>query len=104
MGVANLIVLIDNQSNGSLPKEAMIPAATVLLFDAADTLSQGGEKITSQQIGDAYQMMFYGIFSAYGMDEQQTDAAFDHLGANVKKPEADPAGEEPQGMEDDEDE
>jgi hypothetical protein len=78
-GIANLVIMIDNKANGALPKEAMIPAATVLLFDAADILRQSGETISVEQMGSAYEMMFYGIFSGYGMEPDQVDATFDGI-------------------------
>jgi hypothetical protein len=107
MGIANLVIMIDNKANGSLPKEALIPAATVLLFDAADVLKQSGEQISAEQVGMAYEMMFYGIFEGYGIKGEQADAAFSGIEQDLKSgqpAEDDPNGEEPPGMEDDNDE
>lgn len=102
-GIANLVILIDNRANGNLPKEALIPAGTVLLFDAADVLRQSGESISVDQIGKAYEMMIYGIFAGYGMEPDQVDAAFEGMAQKLKTPsrEDDLAGEEPTGQEDD---
>jgi len=83
-GVANIVVMIDNKANGAVPKDVLIPAATVLLFDAADFLKRTGETVTSEDIGKAYELMFYGIFSAYGAQPEQVDAAFDDYAANNK--------------------
>lgn len=80
-GIANLLILIDNKANGNVPKDVMIPAGTVLLFDAADFLRQSGEKITVEQMGSAYEHMFYGIFAGYGAQPEQVDAAFDQFAA-----------------------
>lgn len=102
MGIANLVIMIDNKANGSLPKEALIPAATVLLFDAADVLKQSGEQIGAEQIGLAYEMMFYGIFEGYGVKPEHADAAFNSIGQELgPQQEDDPNGEEPPGQEDD---
>jgi hypothetical protein len=79
MGIANLVIMIDNQANGNLPKEVMIPAATVLLFDAADVMRQAGEKITPEQMASAYEMMFYGIYAGYGMEPDQVDSVFGEM-------------------------
>lgn len=87
-GVANIVVMIDNQANGAIPKEIMIPAATVLLFDAADFLKRTGEKITAEDIGTAYELMFYGIYSAYGINPEQLDAIFQKMGEGAQKKEA----------------
>lgn len=84
-GIANLVVMLDNKSNGAIPKDVMIPAATVLLFDAADFLKQTGEKITAADIGKAYELMFYGIYMAYGMQPEQVDQVFEKMGAGAKQ-------------------
>lgn len=78
-GIANLLILIDNKANGNIPKDVMIPAGTVLLFDAADFLRQSGEKITVEQMGSAYEHMFYGIFAGYGAQPEQVDGALDQF-------------------------
>lgn len=82
-GIANLVIMIDNKANGALPKEAMIPAATVLLFDAADILRKAGETVGVEQMGAAYEMMFYGIFAGYGMEPDQVDATFDGIESEI---------------------
>jgi len=78
-GIANLVIMIDNKAQGNIPKDVMIPAATVLLFDAADFLRQSGEQISVEQLGAAYEHMFYGIFAGYGAQPEQVDAAFDQF-------------------------
>jgi hypothetical protein len=85
-GVANIVVMIDNKSNGAIPKEVLVPAGTVLLFDAADFLTQTGETISTEQIGKAYEMMFYGIFAAYGAEPGQVDAVFDEMEQKHRQP------------------
>lgn len=84
-GIANVVIMIDNQANGHLPKDVIIPAATVLLFDAADFLKQTGEQISTQDIGKAYEMMFYGIYSGYGIKPEQLDATLTKMGENHKQ-------------------
>lgn len=78
-GIANLVILIDNKAQGNIPKDVMIPAGTLLLFDAADFLRQSGEQISVEQMGSAYEHMFYGIFAGYGAAPEQVDAAFDQF-------------------------
>lgn len=78
-GIANLVVMIDNKAQGNIPKDVMIPAGTLLLFDAADFLRQSGEQISVEQMGSAYEHMFYGIFAGYGAQPEQVDAAFDQF-------------------------
>jgi hypothetical protein len=96
LGVANIIVMIDNKANGAVPKDILIPAATVLLFDAADFLRKTGETVTVSDIGNAYEMMFFGIFQAYGMEPDQVEQVFDKMGgqSQVGAEEQAPAPEE----------
>jgi len=92
-GIANLLIMIDNKANGNIPKDVMIPAGTLLLFDAADFLRQSGERISVEQMGAAYEHMFYGIFAGYGAAPEQVDAAFDQFAA--KRQGGAPAGQMP---------
>lgn len=79
-GIANLLVMIDNKAQGNIPKDVMIPAGTLLLFDAADFLRQSGERISVEQLGAAYEHLFYGLFAGYGAAPEQVDAALDQFG------------------------
>lgn len=85
-GVANVVVMLDNKAQGAIPKDILIPAATVLLFDAADFMRRTGTKVTTEDIGKAYEMMFYGIFEAYGMKPEQVDATFDRMEQDFRQP------------------
>lgn len=89
-GIANLMIMMDNQAQGAIPKDVMIPAATVLLFDAADALKQSGETISAEELGQAYEIMFYNIFAGYGAQPEQVDQVMDKMGAQY-------GGEKPQG-------
>jgi len=96
MGIANLVIMIDNQANGNLPKEVMIPAATVLLFDAADVMRKAGEQITPQQMAGAYEMMFYGIYAGYGMEPDQVDSVFGEIERGFQGQQPSPQGQQPE--------
>ena len=85
-GVANVVVMLDNKAQGAIPKDILIPAATVLLFDAADFMRRTGTKVTTEDIGKAYELMFYGIFEAYGMAPEQVDATFDRMEQDFRQP------------------
>lgn len=89
-GVANVVVMLDNKAQGAIPKDILIPAATVLLFDAADFMRRTGTKVTTEDIGKAYEMMFYGIFEAYGMKPEQVDATFDRMEQDFRQPQQQP--------------
>lgn len=96
-GIANLVIMIDNKAQGNIPKDVMIPAGTLLLFDAADFLRQSGERISVEQLGSAYEHMFYGIFSGYGAAPEQVDAALDQYGQQPDAPQGGEAMPQPQG-------
>lgn len=97
-GVANLIVMIDNKANGKLPKEVFIPAATVLLFDVAETLTKGGEEIPTEVLAKSYEIMFYGIFAGYGMEPEKVNAAFDGMEQRMNQNPNQPANLETGGQ------
>lgn len=84
-GIANLVILLDNKANGNLPKDVLIPVGTVLLFDLIGVMEESGEDITPQVMSSAYQHMFYGIFSGYGVPPEKLDQLFDEVGAQTQQ-------------------
>jgi uncharacterized protein YjbJ (UPF0337 family) len=73
-GVANLVVMLDNHTNGQMPKELLIPVGTALVMEAADFLFEVGVEVTEQDLGKALELMLYATFLAYGGTEEQVDA------------------------------
>lgn len=113
-GVANLVVMMDNQGNGTIPKEILVPVGVTLLFEAADYLFECGIEFTEQDLGSALELMINGIFVGYGIDPDQIDKVVDDMGkklgfeggdeqeaAEAETPEED-AAEGPQGEADEE--
>ena len=82
-GVANLVVMMDNQGNGTIPKEVIIPVAVTLMFEAADFMHEVGIEVTEQDIGEALKLMLYGVFEAYGMPADQLDKMVDDLAGQL---------------------
>lgn len=82
-GVANLLVMMDNQGNGSIPKEVLVPAGVTLLFEAADYLFEVGVEYTEDDLAKALELMIDGVFVGYGIDPKQIDKVVDDMGKKL---------------------
>ena len=82
-GVANLMVMLDNQGNGTIPKEIMIPAGITLLFEAAEYLFECGIDVTQEDLGAALELLLKGIFVGYGIDPAAMDKVIDAMGQKL---------------------
>ncbi len=78
-GVANLVVMMDNQGNGTIPKDILVPVGVTLMFEAADYLFEVGMEVTEKDLSDAMELMVYSIFAAYGVPEEEVDKTIDKL-------------------------
>ena len=78
-GVANLVVMMDNQGNGTIPKDVLVPVGVTLMFEAADYLFEVGMEVTENDLSDAMEMMVYSIFEAYGVPQAEVDKIIDKL-------------------------
>jgi hypothetical protein len=78
-GVANLVVMMDNQGNGTIPKDVLIPVGVTLMFEAADYLFEVGMEVTEKDLSDGMEMMVYSIFDAYGVPQEEVDKVIDKL-------------------------
>lgn len=78
-GVANLVVMMDNQGNGSIPKDILVPVGVTLMFEAADYLFEVGMEVTEKDLSDGMELMVYSIFSAYGIPEDEVNKTIDKL-------------------------
>ena len=104
-GIANLLIMMDNQGNGSVPKEILVPVGITLMFEAADYLFEVGVEFTEDDLGKALELMINGIFVGYGIDPAQIDKVVDDMGKKLgfeggaDEPEsaAEDAAEGPQG-------
>lgn len=104
-GIANLLIMMDNQGNGSVPKEILVPVGVTLMFEAADYLFEVGVEFTEDDLGKALELMINGIFVGYGIDPAQIDKVVDDMGkklgfeegADEPEPAAEDAAEGPQG-------
>ena len=65
-GIANLLVMMDNQGNGTIPKEVLIPVGVALMFEAADYLYEVGVEVTEDDLGKALELLINGVFTGIG--------------------------------------
>lgn len=74
-GILGLIGILWRESKGSIPPELIIPAAMVLLAEAADFLNKGGMTVTPEQFGTANERLIDMIFNQAGVSSDKIAAA-----------------------------
>lgn len=82
-GVANLLVMMDNQGNGTIPKEVLAPVGIALLFEATDYLFELGIEATEEDLGNAIELMITGLFTGFGIDMDTVDKIVDDMGKKL---------------------
>jgi hypothetical protein len=67
-GICDLMVLLWQESNQSMPPQLIIPAAVELLSDAADFMNESGmEQVDMPQLGEAMRLMVGMILERFGV-------------------------------------
>jgi hypothetical protein len=109
MAVAGMMAMLFEKSNGTMPSEVIIPAATYLLAQGADFLEQvTGEELTPDIIADASEVMIRQLMQAAGADPDKFTAglqsAADKIGSQqtAEEPEDPEMAEEPEDPEEEE--
>ena len=82
-GIANLLVIMDNQGNGTIPKEVLIPVGVALMFEAADYLYEVGVEVTEDDLGKALELLINGVFTGYGIDPAKMEQVIDDMGKKL---------------------
>lgn len=82
-GIANLLVMMDNTGNGTIPKEVLVPAGVALMFEAADYLFEIGVEFTENDLGAALELLIKGVFVGYGIDPAKMDKIVDDMGEKL---------------------
>ena len=82
-GIANLLVMMDNQGNGTIPKEVLIPVGVALMFEAADYLYEVGVEVTEGDLGKALELLINGVFTGYGIDPEKMEQVIDDMGKKL---------------------
>jgi len=99
-GVANLVVMMDNEGKGTIPKEVLAPVGVALLFEAADYLFEVGINVSEDDLGKALELLIEGIFVGYGIDPKKMQQVIDHMGKKLGFDKT-PEGEKVASMKDD---
>lgn len=74
--IAGLMLLLFQQSNGTMPQEVIIPAGTYLLAQGADFMEKvTGETFTADIMATATQVMIDELMKKAGVDPQKFHAA-----------------------------
>lgn len=79
-GVANLLIMMDNQGNGTIPKEVIIPVGVSLVLEAADYLFEIGVEVTEEDLGNAIELMMRAVFLGYGYPPEEVEKYVNDLG------------------------
>jgi len=82
-GIANLLLMMDNTGNGTIPKEVLVPAGVALMFEAADYLFEIGVEITEKDLGQGLELLIKGVFVGYGIDPAKMDKIVDDMGEKL---------------------
>lgn len=82
-GIANLLVMMDNQGNGTIPKEIMVPVGIALMFEAADYLFEVGIEVTEDDLGAGLELLIKGVLVGYGIDPAAMDEVIDNMGQKL---------------------
>ena len=82
-GIANLLLMMDNTGNGTIPKEVLVPVGIALMFEAADYLFELDVEVTEADLGEALELLIKGIFVGYGIDPAKVDQTIDDMGAKL---------------------
>lgn len=72
-GVANLMVMMDNTANGTMPKEALVPAGITIMFEAADYVFERNIPVSEKDLADAMEVLVYGIYAGYQIPPEKVD-------------------------------
>jgi hypothetical protein len=90
-GVAKLMGVMINQSKGTMPMKAGIPAATVLLLEALDRLEELGKiEITNDTLAAAMQSMSSALMQLFGVTPDKLSAMMKAKQGGQPQPEAPP--------------
>lgn len=82
-GIANLLVMMDNQGNGTIPKEILVPVGVALMFEASDYLFEVGIEFTEKDLGDALELLIRAVLIGYNIDPEKMEAVIDDMGKKL---------------------
>jgi len=96
--VAGLMLILDQKAQGSMPVDAIFPAAMQLLVESANMLQAAGETVTDDDFRDAGLSLYATLFKKMGASDEEIMSVAQGGQAPPEAPEA-PEGEMPEGPE-----
>ena len=93
-GIGNLLIMMDNQGNGTIPKEVIVPVGVALMFEAADYLFEAGIDVTEEDLGKGLELLLTTVMTGYGLDTAKMEAVIDDMGKKLGFEESAEGGEE----------
>jgi hypothetical protein len=85
-GTAGLMVTLDKESRGALPKELLIPSGIALMILSVKYMKKSGiANVTPQEYAKAIEIFMYKLLGAYGIQQQQFDAYIDKAAAQAEE-------------------
>ena len=82
-GIGNLLIMMDNQGNGTMPKEVIVPVGVALMFEAADYLFEVGIEVTEDDLGKGLELLLTTVMTGYGLDTAKMEAVIDDMGKKL---------------------
>lgn len=71
-GIAKLMAILMNQSHGTIPMQAAVPAATILMCDGLDFLEQAGDvQVTPEFLAACTKEMGSAILQVFGVSPEK---------------------------------
>jgi len=85
-GTAGLMVTLDKESRGALPKELLIPGGIALMILSIKYMKKAGiANVSSQEYAKAIEIFMYKLLGAFGIQQQQFDGYIDQMAAQYKE-------------------
>lgn len=85
--IVGIMVMLQRNARGTMPFDAMLPAAVTLLMHAIDFLAQTGRlEITPEVVGQAMRAMVQALLKQLGISEEQVIAMAEQASGAVSDP------------------
>lgn len=87
-GAVNLVLYLRRLARGTMPEDAMIPAAHGLMLQALDFVDSAGiAKIGKEELGRATQILVNNLFRGFGISPEQLDQFAEQAYGVMQNPE-----------------
>ncbi len=73
-GVGSVMVVLFEQSNGTMPQQIIIPVAVELVMHVVEVVREAGAEISNEQVGAATEQTINFIMQKFGIDPNQLES------------------------------